>query len=94
MKSSPHAAKSLVDNRIHTQLSRGQKLSFVYDFVSAERTLDTLNFVMNAAQRPLRDISEGEFLEVYGLPPRLSFTPAAERVLSDHDYWGALYDGP
>ena len=93
MKSSPHAAKSLVDNRIHTQLSCGQKLSFVYDFVDAARTLDTLNFVMNAAHRPLRDISEGEFLEVYGLPPRLSFTPAAERDPSEHNYWGEIYDG-
>ena len=94
MKSSPHCAKSLVDARIHTQLARSSKLSFVYDFVDGTRTFDSLNYVRNASQKPLQDrLSSEEFVQLYGLPKTLCFVAAAERAASDHDYWGDLY-GP
>ena len=92
MRSSPDGAKSLADARIHTQLSRSERPSFVYDFVDGKRTFDSLNFVKNAAQRPLKDrLSADEFLQLYGLPKTLCFAPAAARVASDHDYWTDLY---
>ena len=94
MKSNPDLAKSLADARIHTQLSRSERLSFVYDWCDSKRTFDTLNFTRNAAKPPLRDrISDEEVLRLYGLPKTLSFAPAAERVASEHDYWIELY-GP
>ena len=96
MKSSPLCAKSLADSEVHTQLARRQKLSFVYDYVNAQRPFESLNYVRNAAQSPLREssnITETQFRELYGLPKALAFAPAAERVVPEHDYWGDLY-GP
>ena len=94
MKNSPLCTKSLVDAKVHTELSRNEKLSFVYDFCGPTRTFDSLNFTRNAAKPPLRDrISDEEFLRVYGLPKSLAFVPASERVASEHDYWAPLY-GP
>ena len=92
MASNPDSAKSLADTRIHTQLARNERPSFVYDFVNSKRTFDSLNFVRDAARSPLRDrVSDEEFLQLYGLPKTLSFAPAAERVVPDHDYWSELY---
>ena len=79
--------------RIHTQLARSEKLSFVYDFIDGRRTFDSLNFVKDAARSPLKDrLSDDEFLQLCGLPKTLSFAPAGERVASDHDYWAELCD--
>ena len=95
MKSRPHCTKSFVDARIHTQLAQASKLSFVYDFVDgATRTFESLNYVRNAAQKPLQDrLSSEEFVQLYGLPKTLCFVAAAERAATDHDYWGDMY-GP
>jgi hypothetical protein len=95
MKSSPHCAvKSLVDCRIHTQLARRSKLSFVYDFVDSTRKFDSLNYVRDAARKPLQDrLSSEEFVQLYGLPKTLCFVAAAERATAPHNYWGDLY-GP
>ena len=97
MKSSPLCAKSLADSEVHTQLARRQKLSFVYDYVSdAQRSFESLNYIRNAAQSPLREssnITETQFRELYGLPKALAFAPAAERVVPEHDDWGEIY-GP
>ena len=94
--SGPLCAKSLADAKIHTQLARRQKLSFVYDFVDGTRSFESLNYTRNAAQSPLRGsntISDAEFRELYGLPKTLAFAPASERVAAPHDYWTELY-GP
>ena len=95
MKSSgPLSAKFLADSEIHTQLARHQQLSFVYDYVDGTRSFESLNYVKNAAQSPLREsssIPEAEFRELYGLPKTLAFAPAAERIPGEHDYWGELY---
>ena len=96
MKKSPLCAKSMADSEIHTRLARRQKLSFVYDFVTGTRSFESLNYVKNAAQSPLREsshISEAEFQELYGLPKALAFAPASERDPTEHDYWSELY-GP
>ena len=94
MKKSPLCTKSLVDAKVHTELSRNEKLSFVYDFCEPARSFDSLNFTRNAAKPPLRDgISDEEFLRVYGLPKSLAFVPAGDRVASEHDYFGEIY-GP
>ena len=70
MKSSPHCAvKSLVDGRIHTQLARNSKLSFVYDFVDGASKFDSLNYVRDAARKPLQDgLSSEEFVQLYYRP--------------------------
>ena len=92
MTSNPDSAKSLADARIHTQLARNEKLSFVYDFVDGKRAFDSLNFVKNAAQRPLKDcLSDEEFSHLYGIPKALSFTPAHHRIPPEHDYWSEIY---
>ena len=96
MKSSPLCAKSLAESEVHTQLAQRQKLSFVYDYVDGQRSFESLNYVRNAAQSPLREssnITETQFRELYGLPKALAFTPAARREIQEHDYWGDLY-GP
>ena len=77
------------------ELAQASKLSFVYDFVDgATRTFESLNYVRNAAQKPLQDrLSSEEFVQLYGLPKTLCFVAAAERAATDHDYWGDMY-GP
>jgi hypothetical protein len=79
---------------VYAQLSRNEKISFVYDFCDANRTFASLNYVRDAAQNPLRSkISSEEFVQLYGLTKTLCFRASAERPVLDADWWGDLY-GP
>ena len=95
MHSNERTAKHLVEARVYSQLSRHEKVSFVYDFCDAERSFDSLNFVRNAAQKPLRPLSDKmppeAFVALYGLSPTLCFTAAVRRPPSEQDWWSALY---
>ena len=94
MCSSANTAKALADARVYAQLSRNEKISFVYDFCDANRTFASLNYVRDAAQNPLRSkISSEEFVQLYGLTKTLCFRASAERPVLDADWWGDLY-GP
>ena len=90
---SMQSTKSLADRCVHSQLARGEKLSFVYDFVGAGRPFSSLNFVHNAARKPLQEwLPSEEFEQTYGLPQRLCFKAASEqRPAAEHDYWTDLY---
>ena len=91
---SMQSTKSLADRCVHSQLARGEKLSFVYDFVGAGRPFSSLNFVHNAARKPLQEwLPSEEFEQTYGLPQRLCFKAASERPPAGADYWSDLY-GP
>ena len=95
MKSSPLCAKSLVETKVHTQIARNERLSFVYDFCDASRTFGSFNFVRNAAQAPLKGNTSNEDLrQLYGLDKTLCFTAASERIPLEHDYWSDIYGGP
>lgn len=92
MRQNAHTAKAVADDRVYTQLSRSEKLSFVYDFCDAKRTFASLTFVGDAARHPLRqNISNEEFIRTYGLAKTLCFQAATERAATDHDYWSELY---
>jgi hypothetical protein len=92
MHSNERTAKHFIEHRVYAQLSRREKVSFVYDFVAAERSFDSLNFVRNAAQKPLSDkMSSEEFVALYGLSPTLCFTGAISRPPPEGDWWSALY---
>ena len=47
MHSSGSSARNFADTTIYGQISKNQKLSFVYDFVDATRSFDSLNFTRN-----------------------------------------------
>ena len=70
-----------------------EKLSFVYDLVDPNtRSFESLNFVLNAGQNPLRGhMSDDEFLRTYGLPKKLEFKAASARPVLEHDWWSELY---
>ena len=92
MHSNERTAKHFIEHRVYAQLSRREKVSFVYDFVAAERSFDSLNFVRNAAQKPLNEkMSPEAFVALYGLSPTLCFTAAVSRPPPEHDWWSALY---
>ena len=92
MRSSESIAKCLVEARVYSQLSRSEKLSFVYDFCDTTRAFASLNFVRNAAQKPLRDkLTSEQFVQLYGLTPTLSFKAAISRPVAEHDWWTDLY---
>ena len=88
-------ANHLVEARVYAQLSRSEKVSFVYDFCDSARSFASLNFVRNAAQKPLSTdkMTSDEFVARYGLAPTLSFTAAISRPEAEHDWWTDLY-GP
>ena len=87
-------ANHLVEARVYAQLSRSEKVSFVYDFCDSTCSFASLNFVRNAAQKPLSDeMTSDEFVARYGLAPTLSFTAAISRPEAEHDWWTDLY-GP
>ena len=95
MRQNAATAKAMADARVYKQLSRSEKISFVYDFCDPTRTFASLTFVVDAARNPLRqNISNEEFVRTYGLPKALSFQAATERSASDHDWWSALYAPP
>ena len=57
-------------SRLHSQMP----LLFVYDFVTCEASFDTLRFVRDAGRPPLTSVlCEKHFVEVFGLPRKLSF---------------------
>jgi hypothetical protein len=92
MHSNERTAKHFIEHRVYAQLSRREKVSFVYDFCDGGRSFDSLNFVRNAAQKPLNDkMSPEAFVALYGLSPTLCFTGAISRPPSEHDWWSALY---
>jgi hypothetical protein len=93
MRQNANTAKAVADARVYTQLSRSEKISFVYDFCDPTRTFASLTYVGDAARHPLRqNISNEEFIRTYGLAKTLSFQAATERAAPDHNYWGDLYD--
>ena len=92
MRSNESSAKNMVEARVYSQLSRKEKISFVYDFCDANRPFSSLNFVRDAEQTPLRnDMTRQQFVALYGLPQKLSFTAAVKRPVADHDWWSDLY---
>ena len=92
MQTSARSAKSMADRCVHSQLARGDKISFVYDFVDSSRPFSSLNFVHNAGRKPLQEFLPSEdFAQLYGLPQRLCFKAASERPAAEHDYWTDLY---
>ena len=64
-----------------------QHLQFVYDIVSSDTCFDNMKYVLDAARKPLIDISI--FEEVYGLPRRLVFKRAEPRVSRTQNWWRA-----
>ena len=83
-----------MEARAYAWLSLSEKVSFVYDFCDGTRSFASLNFVRNAAQKPLSDkMTSDEFVARYGLAPTLSFTAAISRPEAEHDWWTDLY-GP
>ena len=92
MQTNARCAKALADRCVHTQLARGEKISFVYDFVDCSQPFSSLNFIHNAARKPLQELlASGTFEQTYGLPQRLCFKDASERPAAEHDYWTDLY---
>ena len=66
-------------------------LLFVYDLVTPETPFRDLKFVLDAARKPLEDISH--FLETYGLEAHLRFKKAEEhRAPRCEDWWSSVYD--
>ena len=95
MRSNANSAKAMADARVYAQMSRSEKLSFVYDFCDGTRTFASLSYVRDAAQNPLRwKISSAEFVQLYGLAKTLCFTAATERQAAEHDWFGNLYAAP
>ena len=91
MRANGSAAKSVVENLTYTQLQSNTKLSFVYDLVDASRPFQSLNYVRNAAQRPLADLPESEFVAKYGISRALCFQEAKVREAAEHDWWSEIY---
>ena len=66
-------------------------LLFVYDIVTPGTPFRDLKFVLDAARKPLEDISH--FLETYGLEAHLRFKKAEEhRAPRCEDWWSSVYD--
>ena len=91
MHGSGAAAKSFANNHTYSRLLLSEKLSFVYDLVCPKRSFESLTYVLDAARKPLRHLSDDEFLATYGLPKRLLFKPASVRPAADIDLWSSIY---
>ena len=92
MSRSGAAAKSFASHHTYSRLSMNEKLSFVYDLVAPQRPFESLTFVLNAAQKPLRGhLDHADFLATHGLPKTLRFQPASVRPSAEHDWWSAIY---
>ena len=92
MSRSGAAAKSFASHHTYSRLSMNEKLSFVYDLVAPQRPFDSLTFVLNAAQRPLRShLDDADFLAAHGLQKTLRFHAASMSAAAEHDWWSAIY---
>ena len=67
------------------------QISFVYDLCDMSRKLQSLNFVKNAAQRPLKNLEDDEFIATYGIQKQLEFRAATARLPSKHYFWCVFY---
>ena len=86
------SAKSYANSHLYSRLLLNEKLTFVYDLVDTKRNFESLNFVLNAAQKPLRgQLGDDEFQRTYGLPKKLNFKAASVRPAVDLDLWSSIY---
>ena len=87
MKECVRAVRETTAARLHC----ATPLLFVYDIVTPETPFRDLKFVLDAARKPLEDISH--FLEAYGLEAHLRFKKAEEhRAPRCEDWWSSVYD--
>ena len=87
-----NGARWIANSTVRTQVQRGNSLHFVYDFISGQADFSSLRYTMDAARAPLHtDLSDEEFLQVYGLSRKLTFKDAAPRKATPHDMWGDIY---
>ena len=95
MKQNANTAKAVADARVYANLSRNDKVSFVYDFCDGSRAFTSLTYVADAARHPLRQIiASEEFVNIYGLTKTFCFHAATGRAASDHDWWNELHTSP
>ena len=89
-----NGARWIASSMVHTQLARGAKLSFVYDFLAGSSVaFSSLRYILDAARAPLHtDLSDEEFVKVYGLSRRLSFKAAGTRKVPQHNLWDGVYE--
>ena len=89
-----NGARWIANSIVCNQIQRGTKLSFVFDFISGSTAgFSSLRYTLDAARAPLHtDLTDEEFLMVYGLSRKLSFKVAAPRKVSSHDIWAGIYD--
>ena len=64
-------------------------LAFVYDFATANSSLESLSCVRDAAR--CRGLETEDFEEQYGLPRELRFEASIARKTASVDWWSALY---
>ena len=93
MTGSGAAAKNYANRHTYSRLMLNERLSFVYDLVHPnKRSFESLNFVLNAGQKPLLGhTGDDEFLRTYGLPKKLEIKAASARQVLGHDWWSELY---
>ena len=95
MKQNAATAKAVADARVYGNLSRNDKISFVYDLCDGTRAFSSLTYVADAARSPLRqNMSNEEFVNTYGVTKTLCFKAASQRSMIDHDWWTDLYAAP
>ena len=92
MLGSGTAAKSFANSHAYARLSANEKSLFVYDLVDTTRAFSSLNWVLNAGRKPLREqLCDEEFQALHGLPKSLKFEAASARPAQEHDLWSQLY---
>ena len=72
---------------------RSTKLSFVFDVASGETSFEDLHFIHDAGREPLyfKDDDMEAFEDAYGIPRKLTFSPAQHRRTAEIDWFSAVY---
>ena len=74
---------------------RSSKLAFVFDFANGSTGFSDLKFLHDAYREPLcfRGLAGEGFESVYGIPRGLTFSSGQQRLLTEIDWFSAVYFG-
>ena len=84
-------ASGTLRGNLKAKVMSNSYLMYVYDFANCETNFDELQYINDAARGPMRQTSDEQYRNVYGLSRKLCFARASMRHNIKSDWWSSVY---